>query len=439
MQDAYYEDFKRLRERLPGRRAPWLKQLREQALERFMGHGFPTTREEAWKYTDVRPIAKRRLRVPETTPDLPEAVMRPHLLGDAQAWRIVFLDGRFAPALSQLEGLPDGVTLRCFAAALEEEPAVLEAFLGHYADTERHPFVALNTAFMDDGVFLRLRDGVQLEKPLQILYVSSGTEDTVSHVRNLFVADRHSRALVVESYVGVGEGPYLTNAVTEVVTAADATVEHYKLQQESTRGFHVAGVYAYQERDSRYLSHNVSLGARLSRTDIGVQLDEEGAHCTLNGLYLGSGRQHIDTHTRIDHLKPDCTSHEWYKGVLDGHSRGVFDGRVVVHPDAQHTDAQQANNNLLLSRDAEADSKPQLEIYADDVKCSHGSTVGQLDETALFYLRSRAIDEPTARSILVYAFASDILKGMHLVPVRSRLEEQVAQHLLGGRSLEELV
>ena len=439
MQDAYYEDFKQLRQRLPGQQASWVSGLREQALEQFMAHGFPTPREEAWKYTDVRPIAKRRLRVAETGGELPAAALRPHLLGDEQAYRIVFLDGRFAPALSQLDGLPEGVTLRSFAAALQEDPAVLEGFLGHHADVEGHPFVALNTAFMNDGVFLRLQDGVALEAPLHIVYLSSGTEDSVAHVRNLFIADPNSRAVVVESYAGVGDGAYLTNAVTEVVARSGAAVEHYKLQQESAKGFHVAGVYAYQERDSRYVSHNVALGARLSRTDIGVRLDAEDAACTLNGLYLGSGRQHIDTHTRIDHLKPNCTSHEWYKGVLGGHARGVFDGRVVVHPDAQHTDAQQANNNLLLSRDAEVDSKPQLEIYADDVKCSHGSTVGQLDETALFYLRSRALDEPTARSILVYAFASDILKGMRLVPVRSRLEEQVAQHLLGGRSLEEIL
>lgn len=439
MQDAYYEDFKQLRGRLPGKRAAWVEALREQALERFMGHGFPTPREEAWKYTDVRPIAKRRLRVPEAAPELPATALRPHLLGDEQVHRIVFLDGRFAPALSQLEGLPEGVSLRSFASALEQEPAVLEAFLGHYAEVDAHPFVALNTAFMNDGVFLRLADGVELEAPLHIVYLSSGTEDSVSHVRNLFVADPHSRAVVVETYAGLGDGAYLTNAVTEVVTAPGAAIEHYKLQQETDKGYHVAGVYAYQERDSRYVSHNVTLGARLSRTDIAVQLDAEGAACTLNGLYLGAGRQHIDTHTRIDHLKPNGSSREWYKGVLDGHARGVFDGRVVVHPDAQHTDAQQANNNLLLSRGAEADSKPQLEIYADDVKCSHGSTIGQLDETALFYLRSRGLDAAVARSILVYAFASDILQGMRLVPLRNRLEQEVAQHLLGGRSLEELL
>ncbi len=436
MHEAYKDDFERVRDTLPGRSAPWLQQMREAALERFMALGFPTPRQEAWKYTDVRPIEKRRFALAERA-QVDTRVLTPHLLGEERGHRIVFVNGRFSSELSYLGQLPKGVTVRSFAEALESEPSVLEAFLGKYADATDNGFTAMNTAFMNDGVFIRIGRDVALAEPVQVLYLSTGAQDCVAHLRNLIVADANSRATVVESYIALGDEQYLTNAVSEIVVDQGAAVEHYKLQQESTRAYHISEIVAHQLGDSDYTSHNVSLGGRLVRNELKVLLDDPGAACTLNGLYMGAGRQHLDNHTQIDHLKPHCTSHEWYKGVLDGHARGIFSGRVVVHPDAQKSDAQQANNNLLLSRDAEADSKPQLEIYADDVKASHGSTVGQLNTDSLFYLRSRALDEDLARSILVYAFASDILNKMKLVPLRSRLEGEVAKHLLGGQTLEE--
>jgi Fe-S cluster assembly protein SufD len=270
-----------------------------------------------------------------------------------------------------------------------------------------------------------------VHEPVHLLFIASAAAPSVAQPRNLIVAGEDSRVTLIESYVTLNEGEYFTNAVTEIVAGKNAVVEHYKLERESEQAYHVAGIHVRQERDSRYTSHNVAAGGRLVRNDIRVALDGEGAECTLNGLTLARGRQHVDNHTRIDHFKPRGTSHEWYKGVFDGNSRGVFSGLVRVHPDAQKTDAQLTNNNLLLSDGAEADSRPQLEIYADDVKCAHGSTVGQLDPDALFYLRSRAVDEALARNMLIYGFASDILTRMNLAPVRAQLEDQLSQRWLG--------
>ncbi|QKT04436.1 Fe-S cluster assembly protein SufD [Ectothiorhodospiraceae bacterium 2226] len=437
--NTYVEEFKTVEAGLPGRKASWLAALRRGALDQFAEHGFPTLRDEAWKYTDVRPIEKRGFTLAGADTRVTEAALLPHLLRDVPGYRLVFVNGRLAPGLSRLEQLPKGVTIANLARVLEDEPQRVEGLLGRHADGKSHGFAALNLAFMQDGAYVHLARGAVLDAPLQVVYVASGATDQAAYVRNLIVAEEASQGTVIESYVALEDAPYLTNAVTEVVAEQGAVLEHYKLESEAAKAYHVAGLHVHQARDSRYTSHNVSGGARLVRNDITADLAGEGAECELNGLYLAGGRQHVDNQTRIDHRAAHCASREWYKGILDGHARGVFRGRVVVHPGAQKTDAQQANNNLLLSDDAEADSLPQLEIYADDVKCAHGSTVGQLDETSLFYLRSRAIDLATARSLLVYAFASDILERMKVAPVRQGLEAQVARRLLDEAQTEGLV
>jgi Fe-S cluster assembly protein SufD len=434
--DWYRQQFRTHKAELPGACLPWLNKLRAQALERFMESGFPTLKHEDWKYTDVRPIAMCRLAAAAVGALPPAELLAPFAL---DAHELVFVDGRYAPRLSHPGTLPPGVRVASLAEVLAGDASALEPWFSRHARPEEGGFAALNATFLRDGAYVHLRRNTEVEPPIHLLFVSTSRADTVAHTRNLIVAEPGSRATVVESYVGLGDGAYLTNAVTEIAAEAGSVLEHYRLQREGEGAWHVGGTHVHQSRDSRYTSHAVALGARLARHELGVALDAEGTECVLNGLYATRARQHVDNHTRIDHLKPHGTSREWYKGVLDGASRGVFSGRIVVHPQAQHTDAEQNNRNLLLSPDAEADSRPQFEIYADDVKCAHGSAEGSLDLDQLFYLRSRGLDEPLARSLLVYAFAADVLARMRLVPVRVQLERQLARRLLPTQPLEELI
>lgn len=428
---VYGDEFRGMEKSLPGSQAPWVRALRADAMETFMEQGFPDTRLEEWKYTDVRPLARHHFTASPGLTTIGESALQSRLLTSEPAHRLVFVDGHFAPELCPFNTLLKGVTLTSLAFALENRPQELETWLGRNIDMENPGFNALNTAFMRDGAYIRLAPGVALEQPVHLLFIATGKPDTVATVRNVIVAGQGSKAQIIESYFSLNDAAYLTNTVTELSVGDGADIEHYKLEQESETAYHMAGIYVTQTRDSRFTSHNIALGGKLARNDLTVALEGAGADCTLNGLYLARGRQHIDNHTRIDHHKPQASSREWYKGVLDGHSRAVFNGRIVVHRDAQKTVAQQSNHNLLLSEEAEIDAKPQLEIYADDVKCAHGCTVGQLDEEAVFYLRSRALDEATARTFLIYAFAASVLERIPLVPVRRYLEEQLTGRLPG--------
>lgn len=432
--DHYRAEFARTAARLAGARLPWIGALRAGALEQFAQSGLPAKGNEDWKYTDVAPVERHRFTLAEhaagVTPAIPEA---PWLSGETGAqYRLVFVDGHLVDTGTTLRRPPRGLYLRNLAVALHERPTEIEAHLGRLVDGACTGFAALNTALFTDGVYLHLAHGTVLDGPIELVYVSSGRSDGTAQIRNLLVADSASRADIVETYVGQGPGAYLTNALTEIVLGSGAHIDHYKLEREASGGYHVENRFVEQSRDSRYMAHNLSGGARLARNQLEASLDGEGAECILNGLYLARDRQHVDTHTLIHHRKARGTSREWYKGILDARARGVFSGRIVVHPDAQHTDAEQSNHNLLLSEHAEADSRPQLEIYADDVKCSHGATVGQLDEDALFYLRSRGLDEARARKALIYAFASDVLNRIGLAPLRARLERELATRLLPG-------
>ena len=436
----FLEAFERLKSGL-GARGAWLGPARREAMARFAERGFPSTREEAWRYTSVAPIVRTPLAFDAKAQP---GVLTPELFERLtfEPWHcthLVFMNGRFAPELSVDGNLPDGVRLVRLAEALETDRSLLEPHLTRYADYREQPFTALNTAFLEDGVFLYVPRGVVLEDPVHLLYVSSSNgTPAVSHPRNLFVVEEGAQATIVESYAGIGEDTYFTNAITEVVAGDGAVVDHYKLQRESTAAFHVATLEARVGREGRFSSHSVALGGALARNDVNVVLDGEGADCTLNGLYVLDGSQHIDNHTVIDHARPHCSSRELYKGVLDGRSRGVFDGTLIVRPDAQKTDARQVNRNLLLSEEALADSKPTLRIQADDVKCSHAATIGQLEENAIFYLRSRGLGEETARSLLIHAFASDIVARMNIPAVRAGLDCLLFTRLPRHRGLREV-
>jgi len=416
----YLADFERVAGILPGARLPWLARMRTRALEAFAERGFPTRRDEEWKYTSLAAFEKHAFRAaPQAGFDAEAAAMISSFMPEKDAGRLlVFVNGRHVPALSSIARLPEGVVLESLAGMLESMPHALEPYL---ADADS-AFGALNTAFMADGAYLHLRRGAALEEALHLLFIATEAGSAI-HARNLIVAEEGAQASVIEHYVGLEGRTYFTNAVTRIFAAPNAHVEHHKLQQEAGDAFHVAGIHAIQQRDSRLASHSFTLGGALTRNDIGTAFDASGCEAVLNGLYLAGGHQHVDNHTYIDHRQPHGTSRENYRGVLDGEAHAVFNGKVIVRPGAQKTDAHQINRNLLLSRDAEIDTKPQLEIFADDVKCNHGATVGRLDEGQLFYLRSRGIEEAAARNLLVHAFARDVIERVRIASLRTRLEQ----------------
>ncbi|MCC6209024.1 MAG: Fe-S cluster assembly protein SufD [Gammaproteobacteria bacterium] len=427
------EEYQSLLGVLPGQDLAWLRDLRDGALRRFSDRGYPTPRDEAWKYTNIAPLLKQSF-IPSFSVEQPHKVLptdiATSLFADADMPLAVFVDGAFNSALSNLSALPPGVELRSLREVLDHDGASLESLLVGMTPQEPHGFIELNTAFMFDGACVRIAPDTVAERPLHLLYVSSGAGQPVaSYLRNLMIAGRGSRAAVIEHYVSLGDAAALCNVATHCMIEPGAALEHYKLNEEGAGAHHFAGLYVEQARDSRYVSHNVAVGGRMIRNDLRCVLAGEGAECVLNGLYLGRGREHIDNQTSVEHRVPHCSSREWYKGVLDGRARGVFSGHVMVRQDAQKTDAQQMNNNLLLSDEAEVDTRPQLEIYADDVKCSHGSTVGQLNPDVLFYLRARGIDEIQARRLLVTAFAQDVVGRMAIAPVREWAERLITARL----------
>jgi Fe-S cluster assembly protein SufD len=433
----HFADFSRVAAALPGDKLPWLARIRSAALDAFAQNGMPTRRDEEWKYTSVAAFEKHGfLAMPNTRHAASEAaaLLARFALDKNAGHLLVFHNGRYAPALSPPGRLPQGATLMSLAQALAAAPDALEPWL---ASEESPPaFDALNSAFMADGAYLHLTPGTVLEAPVHLLFISTGSGGA-SYLRNVIVAEAGAQASVVEHYAGADGALYFTNAVTRIFAAQNASIEHHKLQQEAADAFYVAGIHAVQQRDSRLASHSFTLGAALSRNDITTVFDASGCEATLNGLYLVGGQQHVDNHTLIDHRQPKGTSRENYRGVMDGQSHAVFNGKVIVHPGAQKTNAHQANHNLLLSKDAEIDTKPQLEIYADDVKCNHGATIGQLDETQLFYLRSRGVGEALARKLLVHAFAHDVIEPIRVAALRSRLEKILPARLpQGARSGE---
>jgi Fe-S cluster assembly protein SufD len=404
----------------------WLTTVREDALASFARLGFPTTKLEQWRFTSITPISEKAF-VPATD-GLAAANdgLTDSLSGGAAV--AVCVNGRFAPSLSSLAGLPKGVQVLSLEAALASNPGLVEPYLAKLGTFDTQAFTALNTAFLRDGIVILVAPHAIIETPIEVVFASVTTgKPTVSHPRLLVVAGEASQAQILERYVG--RGVTFSNAVTEVWLGASAVIDHYKVQEEPAEAFHIAGMYLHGARNGHFSSHNVTFGGSLVRNDIVAVLDGEGIDCTLNGLYVGRDNQLIDNHTTIDHAMPHCGSHEIYKGILGEKSRAVFNGKIVVRPDAQKTDAKQTNKALLLSDDAQVNTKPELEIFANDVKCTHGAAIGQLDDDAMFYLRSRGLGFDEARALLIHAFAEDILTRIKITPLREHLEAALTARL----------
>lgn len=439
--DYYINEHAALKASLPGDTLDWLSSSREQALIQLGEQGFPTTRDEDWKYTSIRPIEKRQFRfAQDVSHDVDATTLSRYLCKDMDCHLLVFVDGQFSETLSDPGKLPNGLIIKDLTRALAEDTELMQQHLGSIADNKRNGFAAMNMAFMSDGALVKLEDNANIEWPVHLMFVSSGKEaEITTQSRILILAGKNSQAKIIESYIALDDSVYFNNVTTEVKLDQGAQIEHFKIQKESMKAFHIATLQAEQQRDSTFTSHSISLGAQLARNDINCAMVDEGASCNLYGLYITGGRQHTDFHTRVDHTKPHCTSNEYYKGILDGHSRAVFNGLVYIHPNAQKSAAQQSNKNLLLSKDAEIDTKPQLEIYADDVTAAHGATVGQLDEDMMFYLRSRGIDYNAAHALLVYGFAHDVIEKMSLEPLRKHLEALLVSRIPNADQFSDLV
>ncbi len=418
-----------------------VRRLRRKGLDVFDRVGFPSTRQEEWRKTNVAPIKRTTFKRTPSAGDAgltPEKI-RPFLLPNCV--ELVFVNGHFSGELSRLGDLPAGVFAGSLAEAMAERGDLVEQYLGRHADIE-HPFVALNTAHIEDGAFVYIPRGAAVETTIHALFLATSGDDTaptVSYPRNLFVAEESSRLTVVETYGGFAEDRYFTCPVTEIVGQASSVIDHYRLGQESLGAFHVATQKIHLERDTNFFTHSINHGGALVRNDIQAMLGAEGVHCTLNGLYLARGTQHVDHQMRVDHAKPNCHSYELFKGILEDRARAVFNGRIYVHQDAQKTDAKQSNRNLLMSKEALVHSNPQLEIFADDVRCTHGSTTGHLDDEAIFYLRSRGIGEAAARSLLTYSFAAEVLEEIRLEAVRKDLEDFLFTRLPKGDVVRQAV
>jgi Fe-S cluster assembly protein SufD len=410
----------------------WVSDARRSALDRFQQLGFPTARDEEWRFTSVAPIA-----------ETPFALARDGGAGlqsrdvDAFTWngdvgaQIVFVNGRSVA----LSSSPVGAQVLNLKRALANGVPAVSRHLTHIANGARHAFTVLNTAFLEDGAVVVVPDNTVVEAPIHLLFLTvGGGLPTMAHPRVLIVMGANAQATIVESYGAVGAERYFTNTVTEIVAGANATLNHYKVQREHPDSFHVGGIYMRASRDSTLTCHSISLGGSIVRNDVVAVLDGEGATCTLNGLYLGDGSRLVDNHTTIDHARPHCDSREVYKGILADKSRAVFNGKIIVRPDAQKTDAKQTNKALLLSEDAQINTKPQLEIFANDVKCTHGAAIGQMDDDAIFYLRARGLGLEQARHMLIRAFAGDVLSRMPLEPLRARVDAELGERLAGLRA-----
>jgi Fe-S cluster assembly protein SufD len=427
----YEQSFGGFEKSAASRELSWLRKLRQDGFARFSETGFPTLRDEDWRFTNLSAISQTPFRLVRNGHSLPSREdIEPFRIPDVGC-RLVFVDGRFAPNLSSTGKLAPGVTVGNLAGAITRNPGAIELHLGRYLNLQRDAFGALNTAFLEDGGYVHVAKGVVAEEPISLLFVSTAHDSpTVSHPRNLIVAEENSQATIVEDYVSLGEGEALCNTVTELVVGDHSVVSHYMIEREHSQAFNVSTLRIQQGRTADVASHSVLIGGALVRNNVHPVLAGEGGECLINGLFIGTGRQHLDNYMLVEHASPHCSSRQFYTGILDGHAHGVFHGRIIVHKDAQKTDAKQTNRNLLISDSAQIDTKPQLEIYADDVKCTHGATIGQIDENSLFYLRSRGIDEASARTLLLVAFASECVERMKEGPLRTHVEKLVSEHAL---------
>jgi Fe-S cluster assembly protein SufD len=426
--DPYLEKFNQFQKQA-GQPA-WLYPLRKTGFSSFACQGFPMSQDEDWRFTNVTPIAKRPFKpVFQAAADASaRKTLHRAAFANRPGSRLVFINGHYSAGLSSPPAA--GLKIGNLAAALAGDSAFLEKHLAQYTQIQGNAFAALNQAFFTDGAFIHVPAGVVVEDPVQLFYISSASQTGAAiHPRNLVIAETNSKVTVIESYLSARNAACFTNAVTELVAGDNATVEFLKFQDEAPDAYHIATIHGHFGRASHVNVHSFALGARLSRNNIRANLAGEGIECILNGLYLTKGDQLADHHMVVEHAQPHCASHEYFNGILDGKSKGVFHGRILVRQIAQKTDAKQTNKNLLLSDDATADTKPQLEIYADDVKCTHGATIGQLNEESIFYLRSRGIGADTARQMLIHAFAGEIIERIRCQPARDEMDKLVWERL----------
>ena len=429
--ESYLESFTEFEKLAAGNNLPWLRKLREDAFARFCQTGFPTTRDEDWRFTNVSAIARTSFSLAEKgKARVSDSDLKPWRVEDAAA-RLVFVDGQFRRDLSALGALPASVSILSLKEAIAKNPSALEAHLGRYLDIQRDAFSALNTAFIEDGAFVHVARGATLDQPIHLLFVSTvAGSPRMVHPRNLLIFEKETQATVIEEYISLGGGTVFCNSATELIAGDNAHVSHYMIEREDKDAFNISTLRIQLGRSTNVASHSLLLGGGLVRNNVHPVLAGEGGECLINGLFVGNGKQHLDNYMHVEHASPHCASRQFYNGILDGHAHGVFHGRIVVNKDAQKTDAKQTNRNLLLSDDAQIDTKPQLEIYADDVKCTHGATIGQIEENALFYLRSRGIDEVSARRFLLMAFAGECLDRMKPGAARDHSERLIHEHLL---------
>ncbi len=432
---TYCEGFGGFEKSAAGHRLAWLRNLRRDNFARFAEAGIPTTRMEDWRFTNLSSLAQTPFRPARDGRASVTAASLEKFRIAGSAAQLVFVNGRYVPELSSPGKLPGGIEISNLATEIESQPSALEEWLGRYLDTKRDPFSALNTAFLEDGAFIYVAKNTVLEAPIHLLFVStSEAGPTMTHPRNLFVVEAGSQAAFVEDYVSLpaaqgATGRLFCNTATELIAGDNAVVSHYMIEREHTDAFNVSTLRIEQGRNANVASHSVLLGGGIVRNNVHPVLNGEGGDCLINGLFAGTGRQHLDNYMLVEHAKPHCGSRQFYNGILGGRAHGVFHGRIIVHKDAQKTDAKQTNRNLLLSDEAQIDTKPQLEIYADDVKCTHGATIGQIEENALFYLRSRGIEEASARQLLLLAFAGECLDRMPEGPARTHTESLIYDHL----------
>ena len=451
---AYLDTFSDFEKVAVGNGQPWLRNLRAEAFARFCQVGLPTTRDEDWRFTNISAIAQTQFRLAPKS-----QVAKDSLAGlrfAEAACQLVFVNGHFASELSSFERLPKGLTVNGLSKEIGTESALVENHLGRYLDVQRDAFCALNTAFAEDGAFVHVRRGTIVEQPIYLLFISTSPVSTarssewvthplprtvptdaptMNHPRNLFVVEEESQVAIIEDYVSIGDtAGSLCNTATELVAKDGAIVSHYMIEREHKQSFNISTLRIEQGRNANVASHSVLLGGGIVRNNVHPVLAGEGSECLINGLFVGNGKQHLDNYMLVEHAKPHCSSRQFYNGILDDSAHGVFHGRIIVHKDAQKTDAKQTNRNLLLSDNAQIDTKPQLEIYADDVKCTHGATIGQIEENALFYLRSRGIDEVSARKLLLMAFANECLDRMREDSVRSGIEKLLSNLQFGSGS-----
>ncbi len=426
--NGYKEGFAGFEKTAPGSNLAWLKSMRQEAITKFLELGFPTQQNEDWRFTNVAPIARSSFDILVNGHDKVSAShLTPYQFEGEDVCELVFINSRYSKELSTLSKLPEGVIVKNLAEAIDSQEDILKENLAKYAEFKDEAFTALNTAFMEDGGFIYIPKGTIVEKPIHLLFISTkGENPSITNPRNLIIVEDNCQANIIEHYVSLEDNVYLSNVVTEMVVGENSSVGHYLIELESKKAFNISTLRIQQARSSNIRSHSVLLGGSLVRNNIHPVLAGEGCNSLINGLYMSTHRQHMDNYMKVEHVSPHCDSRQLYNGVLDGRSRGVFHGRIIVHEDAQKTDAKQTNRNLLLSDHAQVDTKPQLEIYADDVKCTHGATIGQIDENALFYLRSRGISKEASRDIILNAFTNETLKSMTLDSVKNYCTDLIA-------------